>query len=220
MVVRQQGCRRRKSELQGRGLEREAGGLPGGEATSDLADVGEMAQLQEAGGDRGTVATGTIDEQRAMFGKQGEIFEEMVEGQIEAAGNALFLALAGRADIDDKRGPSGSNEFGGISRAEVLGGDQKIGTSLERAQTIFEIPGEVVEADASETNGGFIFARRVGDDHDGLAVIEDSAGPGGVLTVEANIDAADEMGRSEFVRIAGIENLRAVGLKLEDSIEG
>lgn len=41
---------RRNSELEGWGLEREAGGLPGGEATSDFADVGEMAQLQEARG--------------------------------------------------------------------------------------------------------------------------------------------------------------------------
>jgi len=105
-----------------------------------------------------------------------------------------------------------SKEFRGILRAEMLRGDDKIGPRFESPQTIFEKARDIIETDAAETDGGFIFACGVGNDDDGLGLIEDGAGPGGVLAVETDVDATGKMGRSKLIGLAGIEDLRALSL--------
>ena len=57
----------------------------------------------------------------------------------------------------------------------------------------------MIEADAAEPDGGFVLAAGVGDDDDGMLAIEHGAGPGGVLAAEADVDAARQMRRGEFV---------------------
>lgn len=83
------------SLLRSSGLEGEVGGLPGDDAARDFADVGEIGALEETGGNGGAVATGTVDEQRAIFGEHGEILEKMSEREAEATGDESFLALTG-----------------------------------------------------------------------------------------------------------------------------
>ena len=77
----------------------------------------------------------------------------------------------------------------------------------------------MVEADAAETNGGFVFASGVGDDDDRMDAIENGSGPGGVLAAEADVDAAGEVSGTKFLGIASVENLRAFGLQGEHGVQ-
>ena len=70
----------------------------------------------------------------------------------------------------------------------------------------------MIETDTTEANGGFVFAAGVGDDDDGMRAVENGSGPRGVLAAEANVNAAFQMSSGEFVRVASVEDLRAVFL--------
>ena len=49
-----------------------------------------------------------------------------------------------------------------------------------------------------------------------MDVIENGAGPGGILAVQSDVDALSEMGGSKFLCIARVQNLRACGLQCEN----
>jgi len=69
------------------------GGVPGGEASGDFGHGGEVGTLKQAGGDGRAVASGAIDEDGTIFVQSGETFGEMVEWQVETAGDESFLAF-------------------------------------------------------------------------------------------------------------------------------
>ena len=78
----------------------------------------------------------------------------------------------------------------------------------------------MVETDAAEAHRGFILTAGRGDDDDGMVMIQDRSGPGGVLAVEADIDAAGEMSGAKFIGLASVKNLRALGPECQESLEG
>lgn len=200
-------------------MEGEAGGFPGGDAAGEFCDGGEAGALEKAGGDRRAVATGTMDEQRAIFGKHGQMIGEMVKGKAQASRDEFLLAFARIADIDDKGWMSGREKIGGELGTEPFGEGDEIGTCFEGLQAVLQEAGHMIKTDAAEAYGGFIFAAGVGDDDDGMSAIDDGAGPGGVLAIKADVDAASEMSSAKFVGVAGVEDLRAFFMKREHFVE-
>src|ERR1700760_29087 len=129
---------------------------------------------------------------------------ETIERDGQAAIDVLLFALACGADVNGQRRLGGSEAFGGGLCAESFGGDDQVGPRIERAQTILEIAGDVVEADTAEPNGGFVLASGSRDDDDGVRMIEDGAGPRRVLASKADVDAAGEVGGGELVGVASV----------------
>src|SRR4029077_5477434 len=77
----------------------------------------------------------------------------------------------------------------------------------------------VIEADASQPDGGFRFASGVGNNYDRILAMQNRAGPSGVLTAQADVDAARKMRGGKFLRITRVQDLRASGLELQEAIE-
>ena len=59
------------------------------------------------------------------------------------------------------------------------------GRRVQAAHAVLQVADDVIEADAAETVGRFVLASGIGDDHDGVLVIEDAASPGCVLARRA-----------------------------------
>src|SRR2546425_3332320 len=68
---------------------------------------------------------------------------------------------------------------------------------------------DVIETDMAQSQGGFMFASGLGDDHDGLGAIEYCTGPSGVLPAQSDIDAAGQVALGVLGGIPHIENLGA-----------
>ncbi len=81
-------------------LDWEFGGFPAGYAAGDFAYLVEAAVLQDACGYGGTVAAGAEDKERASLGELVDVFGEVIEREVQAAGDLLLLALARVADVD------------------------------------------------------------------------------------------------------------------------
>ena len=77
----------------------------------------------------------------------------------------------------------------------------------------------MIETDAAQAQGGFLFASRLGNNHDGLGAVEDRARPGGVLAAESDIDAAGEVTLGVLGGIADVEDLSARISHAEDFVE-
>src|SRR6266568_4772247 len=71
---------------------------------------------------------------------------------------------------------------------------------------IFTLPSICLVA---HSQGGFMFASGLGDDHDGLGAIEYCTGPSGVLPAQSDIDAAGQVALGVLGGIPHIENLGA-----------
>ena len=99
--------------------------------------------------------------------------------------------------------------FRGERRAEPLGGGDQLRPRFQAVQSVLQISGHVIEADAPEAHGRFVLATGVRDDHDGMLAVEHGSGPGGILPAQADVDAARQMRRGKFAGIARIEDLRA-----------
>jgi len=176
--------------------------------------------LEEAGGDGGAIASGAVDEERAVPGESFHVLDKMVERGEDAAGDEFLAAFARGADVDGERRVGRAEDFGGEGGAEAVGFDQEVGAGFEGVEAVLEISGDVIEADAPEAHGGLVLAAGCGDDDDGVLAIEEGADPGCVLTAEADVDASGEMSGGEFGGVAGIEDLGALRLELEEGVEG
>lgn len=160
-----------------------------------------------------------MNEDGTSGGKFAEPLDKMIERDVDAAGDAFLFVFAGRADVEQLRGIGGGEAFGGERRAVMFGSSSELGTRFETGHSLLEITGDVIETNATETDGGFGLARGIGDNHDGFIVSEDGAGPGGVLAVQADVDAAGKMRGGELFRVARVEDLRAGVLQIENAIE-
>src|SRR5262245_105100 len=85
------------------GLDREVGGFPSGNASRDLTDPRESVALQQAGGDRRSVAAGAIDEQGTIGRQFSEPEGELTERDVHAAGDELRVALVRRPHVEGER---------------------------------------------------------------------------------------------------------------------
>ena len=63
----------------------------------------ETLMLQEARGNRGSIAARAKHDERPIFWKVREALGQMVERDADAAGHALLIALARRADVHRNR---------------------------------------------------------------------------------------------------------------------
>jgi hypothetical protein len=201
------------------GFYGEAGGFPGGQATGDFGYGSEVGALEEAGGKGGAVASGAIDEERAIFGYDGDVFEQVAEREAQAAGDKFLVAFAGSADVDGEGRLIRSEKFRGELGAEAVGKRDEVGTGFQTLQAVFQIAGDVVKADTAKPDGGFVFAAGRGNDDDRMIMIQNGAGPGGVLAVEADVDAAGKMSGTELFGFASVQDLRAFGLQSKHHVE-
>ena len=69
--------------------ERKPRSLPRSESARQFADAVEAPPLQQARGNRGSVSAGAVHEQCAACGQFARALREMVQGQVDAAGNVL-----------------------------------------------------------------------------------------------------------------------------------
>jgi len=152
-------------------LDGEIRGFPGSEAAGDFRHRRKIGSLEQACGDGRAIATGAIDEKRAISGKRRQRIGEMAEGNTETSGDEFAFSFAGSADINDQWRLSGIEELGSELRAKALRERDDIGARLERFQAVLKISGDVVKADAAETNRGFVFAARSRNDNNGMDVI-------------------------------------------------
>ena len=86
----------------GFGDDRQLGGFPGGETSRHFGEVGEAVAGEEAGGNRGAVSAGAVDDERAVVGDVVEVGGEAAERDVGAAGEVLRGVFAGRADVEDE----------------------------------------------------------------------------------------------------------------------
>ena len=94
------------------------------------------------------------------------------------------------------------------------------GRDSNAVESVLEIADHLIEADAAQSHGRFVFTSRVGDDDDRLLAGQHGAGPRRVLAAEADVDAAGQVGGRELGRVARIQHLRAHRLQRQDVIEG
>ena len=76
------------------------GGFPGGDAAGEFGDVGEAGALEKAGGDGRAIASGAVNEDGTSGEKFAEAFDEMIERDVDATGDAFLFAFARRADVE------------------------------------------------------------------------------------------------------------------------
>ena len=62
-----------------RGLDRQMGGFPSGDAAGNFADVSKSVFLQQAGGDGGPVTAGAKHQQGAVVRQLIQIFRQVIE---------------------------------------------------------------------------------------------------------------------------------------------
>ena len=170
----------------------------------------KSAALQQARGDGRPVAARTIDQQGAVLRQLFQIFRQMIERDAQTSRDVLLIALARRANVNRQRRLSSMTEVprrtGALRRSVEA---TSSGREFEAVQSILQISGHVIESDAPEADCGFVLLARVRDNYDRMLPVEHGSGPRCVLPDEADIDAARQMRRGKFGRIARIENLRA-----------
>ena len=197
----------------------EVGGFPGGEAAGDFGYTMEAGALEEAGGNGGAVAASAVDDDFVVSWEFIGFFHQMVERHAFAAVDIFVGAFAGIADIDHEGIAGTGHGFECVLWTEALCRRDEVGARVEAAQAVLQVADDVVEADATEANGGFFFAAGRRDDDDGIFSIENRSGPSGVLAAEADVDAAFEMSGGELGGIARVENLRVGGLQTQNCVE-
>src|SRR5512138_2123374 len=143
--------------------------------------------LKKACRDRRSIASGAVHQQRTVCRELSDALDQVIERNAEAAVNVLLGPLAGRADVN-REGSAGRQPFCGERRADAFGRSRELGALGEDLKTAFEIPDDVVKADASEPCRRFAFAARVRNDDDRMLVINHGTGPRGVLAAETDVD--------------------------------
>lgn len=171
--------------------------------------------VEDGDGDGGAIAAGAVDGEGAVAGDFGDAFLQVVERNVDAVGDVFGLMFAGGTDIDDEGGIVGFEGFGHHLGVDAEGGPDKVLAMGEGGHAVLQVAHDVIEADAAEAGGGFLFAAGLGDDDDRLRAIEDGAGPGGVLASEADVDAAGEVSFGVLGWVANIEDLDA-GIAMGD----
>src|SRR5258706_67102 len=83
----------------------------------------------------------------------------------------------------------------------------------------YDATGRAAVSHAAESQRGLVLASGVGDDDDRLITVQDCAGPGGVLSAEANVHAAGQVRGREFRRFSAVEQLSADLLQRQHVIE-
>ncbi len=195
----------------------EFGGFPGGEAAGDFYQLGDAVVLQDARGDGGAVTAATEDGDGAVGWEFGEALLQVVQRDVQAAGDVAGGPLGGRADVEEQRWGWGCEFLGGGLDADAVDGAEEVGTGCGGGHATFEVAADVVEADAAEAEGGLFFAAGFGDESDGAGAVEDGAGPGGVGAGEADVDGGGEMAGGVLGRFTDVEELEIWG---EDFVEG
>src|SRR5487761_424295 len=193
--------------------------FPSRDATGNFADAIKSAALQHACGNRRPVAARTIDQQGPVFGELFQTFRQMIERDAQTSRDVFLLALARRANVNGQGRLTRRQTFRSELRTEALGNGHEFRPRFEAVQSIVQIPGNVVEPDASEANCGFVLPARVRDDYNGMLSIEHGSRPRCVLAGEADVDTALQVRRSKFRRIARVEDLRARRLQFKQTVE-
>ena len=141
--------------------------MPGCDASGELDEVGDAVLVEDAGGDGGAIASGAVDGDAAVARDFVHALLELGERQVDAIGEVSCGEFARGADVDDDGGILRGYLVGEHGRADSLGGPDEVLAFGQCSHAIFQIAFDVVEADASEAQGGLLFAAGLGDDDDG-----------------------------------------------------
>jgi hypothetical protein len=150
-----------------------------------------------------------VDRDATVARNLGNALLQVIERHIHAAVDMVTLPLARISHVEQERRIGARELFGDHRRAHALGGPHQIGPRGQRFHASREITLHMIESDAAQPHGCFLFTSGLGDDHDGLRSIEHGAGPGRILTAEPDVDAAREVSFGVFGGVAHVENLSA-----------
>ena len=79
--------------------DRKLGGVPGGGSARHLDKIGNSVLLQNAGGNRRTVAACTVDSNAAAAGNLRDALQHVVEGNVQAFRYMFGFPLAGIPEV-------------------------------------------------------------------------------------------------------------------------
>ena len=137
---------------------------------------------------------------------------QSAERQVQGAWDPLGVVFARLTHVD-RRDQSPRDCVVRDRWAEARGRLGEVRTVRQREQAVVQVTDDVVEADAAEAHARLRLGAARADDDDRLRVVEDGAGPGGVLSAESDVQAAAQVGGGEVGRVARVEQLRAVALQ-------
>ena len=122
--------------------------------------------------------------------------------------------------ISSTRGGSAlANSSATFAARHSLGLPNEVGPCRKRCHAPVKIASYVIESDAAQAQRSFLFAARLGNNHDRPGAIEQCSRPGSVLAAKPDIDAAGKMPFGELGSVAHIENLSACISQSNDFIE-
>jgi hypothetical protein len=104
---------------------RQSRGFPCGDAAGDFANAVEPVLLQNAGGDRRTIAAGAVNQQRPILRQILRPFDQVVQRYAQATLDMLLRAFARRADVNRQR-RTARQPFVRQRRADPFGGGRQL----------------------------------------------------------------------------------------------
>src|SRR6185312_171813 len=110
-----------------------------GNASGHLLQVRKAMLMQDAGGDGRAIASRTMHRDTAIARKIGYALRQMIERNVEAAGDVLRLPLASGTDVKNKRRLRGAQFLSDIYGSDTLRRPDEIGAVCERRHSAFKI---------------------------------------------------------------------------------